>query len=59
MFGKWLAKVLVSKDQEQTMMENWFANSVDLADLERRQRMVERGQAPWQIRAKSNLQGWV
>lgn len=59
MFGKWLAKVLVSKDQEQTMMENWFANSVDLADLERRQRMVERGQAPWQIRAKGNLQGWV
>jgi len=60
MLGEWFAKVVVSKDQEQKTMENWFANSVDLADLERRQRMVEHGQAPWQIRAKGNLQvqGW-
>ena len=58
MLVNWFSKILVSKDQEQTMMENWFANSVDLADLERRQRMVERGQAPWQIKAFSNSRSW-
>jgi hypothetical protein len=41
------------------LIENWFANSVDLADLERRQRMLERGQAPWQTYTNHNLRGWV
>jgi hypothetical protein len=59
MLVKWLSNVLVSKDHEQRLIENWFANSVDLADLERRQRMLERGQAPWQTYTNHNLRGWV
>lgn len=59
MLVKWLSNVLVSRDHEQQLIENFFANSTDLADLERRQRMVERGQAPWQGRTKSNIGGWI
>jgi hypothetical protein len=59
MLTKWLSNILISKDHEQQLVENWFAASKDLADLERRQKMLERGQAPWQTRANVNLRGWV
>lgn len=48
MLVKWLSKVLVSKDHEKKMIEDWLASSSDLVDLERRQKMLDRGQAPWQ-----------
>lgn len=59
MLTKWLSNILISKDHEQQLIENWFAASIDLSDLERRQKMLERGQAPWQTRANINLRGWV
>ena len=35
----------------------YLAGSKDLSDLERRQRQIERGHAPWQ--PNHNLKGWV
>jgi hypothetical protein len=57
MLVKWLSKVLVSKDHEQQLIEDWLASSSDLVDLERRQKMLDRGQAPWQ-KPNGNLVGW-
>lgn len=59
MLVKWLSKILISKDHEQQLIENWLAASVDLADLERRQKMLEHGQAPWRAGTNMNLRGWV
>ena len=44
---------------EQRLVEQWLAESTDLVDIERRQRMISTGQAPWQIRASNNLRGWL
>ena len=44
---------------EQRLVEQWLAESTDLVDIERRQRMISKGQAPWQIRASHNLKGWL
>jgi hypothetical protein len=44
---------------EQRLVEQWLAESTDLVDIERRQRMISRGQAPWQVRASHNLRGWL
>ena len=44
---------------EQRLVEQWLAESTDLVDIERRQRMISKGQAPWQIRASNNLRGWL
>lgn len=41
------------------MIEEYLADSISLEDLERRQRMIERNQAPWQIQANQNLRGWL
>jgi len=41
------------------MIEEYLADSISLEDLERRQRMIERNQAPWQIQASQNLRGWL
>ena len=57
MLVKWLSKVLVSKDHEQQLIEDWLASSSDLVDLERRQKMLDRGQAPWQ-NPNGNLVRW-
>lgn len=35
--------------------ERFLSQSYDLADLERRQRMIDRGEAPHQRLAKANL----
>ena len=42
-----------------TQEEKWLAQSTDLVDLERRQRMLQRGQAPWHLQTNNNLKGWV
>lgn len=42
-----------------TQEETWLAQSTDLVDLERRQRMLQRGQAPWHLQTNNNLKGWV
>jgi hypothetical protein len=44
---------------EQRLVEQWLAESTDLVDIERRQRMISKGQAPWQIRSSNNLRGWL
>lgn len=44
---------------EQRLVEQWLAESNDLVDIERRQRMISKGQAPWQIRASNNMRGWL
>ena len=44
---------------EQRLVEQWLGESTDLVDIERRQRMISKGQAPWQIRASHNLKGWL
>lgn len=54
-----ILEFLVRKPQEQERIEQWLADSVSLSDLERRQRMIDKGQAPWQIQANNNLRGWV
>ena len=39
-------------DHHRKMEERYYAQSVDLIDLERRQRLVSRGQAPWQVASR-------
>ena len=39
--------------------EKYLASSCDLVELERRQRELQRGSAPWQAVANKNLRGWV
>jgi hypothetical protein len=60
---KFIKKVFDNKattiTTEQRLVEQWLAESTDLVDIERRQRMISRGQAPWQIRASNNLRGWL
>lgn len=45
-------------DPYRQQIEDYLAEAYDLVDLERRQRQIDRGQAPWQ-RYNSNLKGWV
>lgn len=54
-----LLKFLIQKPKEQEQIEKWLADSASLADLERRQKMIDKGQAPWQVQANNNLRGWV
>jgi hypothetical protein len=44
---------------EREMMEEYLADSISLEDLERRQRLINRGEAPWQVSANHNLKGWI
>lgn len=54
-----LLKRMLKPTTEQQKIEEWLADSASLADLERCQRMIDKGQAPWQIQANNNLRGWV
>lgn len=47
------------KTTDQYRMEEWLASSTSLADIERKQQMISRGEAPWQVHANLNLRGWV
>jgi hypothetical protein len=51
------SKPSMSNSQEY----KYLAASKDLADVERRQRQMQRGEAPWQVKSKANenLKGWV
>lgn len=52
----WLwSKPSVSNSQEY----KYICESKDLVDVERRQLQVQRGEAPFQIKANQNLRGWV
>lgn len=44
---------------EQNKIYNWLASSSSLEEIERRQRMLSRGEAPWQIAANRSLKDWV
>ena len=44
---------------EKQYVEEYLADSISLEDLERRQRSISRGEAPWQVRANQNLKGWI
>lgn len=44
---------------EREKVEEYLADSASLEDLERRQRSISRGEAPWQIHANANLRGWI
>jgi hypothetical protein len=48
-----------SAKSEKELIHEYLASSVSLADLERRQRSIDQGNAPWQARAKSNLRSWT
>lgn len=56
---KVLANKATTETTEQRLASQWLAESTDLVDIERRQRMISRGQAPWQVRAGNNLRGWL
>jgi hypothetical protein len=52
-------RTLFVRKDEKTIIEEYLADSLSLSDLERRQRLIARGEAPWQLRAKQNLKGWI
>lgn len=51
-------KSLFAKKDTKTIIEEYLADSISLEDLERRQRMIERNQAPWQVQNQLNLKQW-
>ena len=50
-----LFKVRTEKDN----IDEYLADSSDLADLENRIRRIDRQEAPWQTKANQNLVGWA
>lgn len=54
-----LFKAQSKLNSEQKQIEKYLAESYDLVDLERRQRQISRGEAPWQIHTNANLRGWA
>jgi hypothetical protein len=50
-----LFKVRTEKDN----IDEYLADSSDLADLENRIRRIDRQEAPWQIKSNQNLVGWA
>jgi len=44
---------------ERDHIEEYLAEAVDLVDLENRLRLIDRNQAPWQIKASQPLKGWM
>lgn len=54
-------KQLIKKLKRSTASreERYLANSCDLVELERRQKELQRGDAPWQVIENKNLKGWV
>lgn len=53
-----ISKIFSTKGEKE-LIDEYLADSTSLADLERRQRSIDRGDAPWQLRAKSNLRSWA
>jgi hypothetical protein len=52
-------KDVLNTRSEKQFVEEYLSDSISLEDLERRQRSISRGEAPWQIRANQNLKGWI
>jgi uncharacterized protein YjiS (DUF1127 family) len=47
------------KPSEKDRVYAWLSESSDIVDLERRLKMLDLQQAPWQTTSNRNLQGWV
>ena len=45
-------KSIFSNKDEKSTIEDYLSNSISLEDLERRQREISRGEAPWQVRSR-------
>jgi len=59
---KYLIKLLFQNpncNDNQGQIEAYLADSYDLIDLERRQRQISKGEAPWQQQANFNSRGWT
>lgn len=52
-------KSIVASTAEKDVIYTYLCESADLVDLERRQRLIDCGQAPWQAHAKMKLAGWM
>ena len=44
---------------EKHLIDAWLADSVDIVDLERKLKMLDLNQAPWQSAPSKHLQGWT
>ncbi len=44
---------------EKEMINEYLSDSISIEDLENRIRMIDRGEAPWQIHARTLSQGWT
>lgn len=44
---------------DRDRIDEYLADSASLEDLERRQRLINRNEAPWQLRASQSLAGWT
>lgn len=52
-----IVDLLKSSTKTMSVEEQWLSQSTSLEEVERRQRMIQRGQAPWQ--ALHNTKEWV
>lgn len=59
----WISKFFNDKGYNKTwhqkQAEQYLSESIDLADVERRQREMDKGLAPWQLKYNLNLSSWV
>jgi hypothetical protein len=44
---------------EKQKIDEYLADSISVEDVENRIKMIERGQAPWQLHARTLSQGWT
>jgi hypothetical protein len=55
----WLSKLFNNNQYKRTWQqreaEQYLSESIDLVDVERRQREIDRGVAPWQLKNNVNL----
>lgn len=47
------------KPTEKDRVYAWLAESSDIVELERKLKMLDLHQAPWQTASNRNLQGWI
>jgi uncharacterized protein YjiS (DUF1127 family) len=50
---------LFRADTEKNRINDYLSESANLVDLENRLKNIDRGLAPWQIRARNFAQGWA
>jgi hypothetical protein len=44
---------------EKQKIDEYLAESISVEDVENRIRLIDRGQAPWQLHARAFSQGWA